>query len=83
MLPLGYHFNIFLPRVEFIPCLIHITCKRHSGYSFLYRGYAWGVRAIMMGWGGAFYPFLLNKCMCCTSKGMKTFSAGGLECHAD
>ena len=47
------HFNIFLPGLGFIPCLNHITCKRHSMYLFLYRGYAWDSRAIIMGlWGG-------------------------------
>ena len=45
------HFNIFLPGMGFIPYLNHITCKRHSRYLFLYRGYAWGVRALIMGWG--------------------------------
>ena len=71
------HFNIFLPGVGFIPCLTHITCKRHSWYLFLYRGYALGVR----GYAGAFYQFIWNKYMCCTSKGIKTFSVGGLELH--
>ena len=47
------YFIIFLPGVGFIPCLNHITCKRHSRYLFLYRGCAWGVRAIIMGWGVA------------------------------
>ena len=50
------HFNFFLPGVGFIPCLNHITRKRHSRYMFLYKGYARGVRAKIMGWG-ACYPF--------------------------
>ena len=56
------HFNIFLPGVGFIPCLNHITCKRHSWYLFLYRGYALGVRTIIIQYGHFINLYGINIC---------------------
>ena len=56
------HFDIFLLGVGFYPCLNHITCKIHSRYLFLYRGYAWGVRAIIMGWGRFIHLYEISVC---------------------